>query len=144
MRVPVIAAVRGTATRVVVNDRLDAVTHRVGQSMEQQTRSTMDQLRHLHERLAVIDNAHKNLTDMTTQDLTTIAQWASSDVKVGTISNTPGTEGVAFGVAPGQTTITATSAGVTGSTTLTVTLATLVSISVDPANQVVASGKDDA
>src|SRR5437588_522483 len=25
----------------VVNDRLDAVTHRVGQSMEQQTRSTM-------------------------------------------------------------------------------------------------------
>ena len=34
----------------VVNDRLDAVTHRVGQSMEQQTRSTMDQLRHLLER----------------------------------------------------------------------------------------------
>jgi DNA recombination protein RmuC len=51
----------------VMNDRLDAVTHRVGQSMEQQTRNTMDSLRHLHERLAVIDNAHKNLTDLTTQ-----------------------------------------------------------------------------
>jgi DNA recombination protein RmuC len=51
----------------VVNDRLDAVTHRVGQSMEQSTRNTMDSLRHLHERLAVIDNAHKNLTDLTTQ-----------------------------------------------------------------------------
>jgi DNA recombination protein RmuC len=51
----------------VLGDRLDAVTHRVGQSMEQTTRSTMDQLRHLHERLAVIDNAHKNLTDLTTQ-----------------------------------------------------------------------------
>ena len=50
-----------------MNDRLDAVTHRVGQSMEQQTRNTMDSLRHLHERLAVIDNAHKNLTDLTTQ-----------------------------------------------------------------------------
>ena len=50
-----------------VNDRLDSVTHRVGQSMEQSTRSTMDSLRHLHERLAVIDNAHKNLTDLTTQ-----------------------------------------------------------------------------
>ena len=50
-----------------VNDRLDAVTHRVGQSMEQSTRNTMDSLRHLHERLAVIDNAHKNLTDLTTQ-----------------------------------------------------------------------------
>jgi DNA recombination protein RmuC len=51
----------------VMNDRLDAVTHRVGQSMEQSTRNTMDSLRHLHERLAVIDNAHKNLTDLTTQ-----------------------------------------------------------------------------
>lgn len=50
-----------------MNDRLDAVTHRVGQSMEQSTRNTMDSLRHLHERLAVIDNAHKNLTDLTTQ-----------------------------------------------------------------------------
>jgi DNA recombination protein RmuC len=50
-----------------VNDRLDAVTQRVGQSMEHSTRNTMDSLRHLHERLAVIDNAHKNLTDLTTQ-----------------------------------------------------------------------------
>jgi len=51
----------------VLGDRLDAVTHRVGQSMDQTTRNTMDQLRQLHERLAVIDNAHKNLTDLTTQ-----------------------------------------------------------------------------
>ncbi|MDQ8727263.1 DNA recombination protein RmuC [Bradyrhizobium sp. LHD-71] len=50
-----------------MNERLDAVTQRVGQSMEQSTRNTMDSLRHLHERLAVIDNAHKNLTDLTTQ-----------------------------------------------------------------------------
>jgi DNA recombination protein RmuC len=50
-----------------VNDRLDTVTHRVGQSMEQTTRHTMDSLRVLHERLGIIDNAHKNLTDLTTQ-----------------------------------------------------------------------------
>jgi DNA recombination protein RmuC len=50
-----------------MSDRLDAVSHRVGQSMEHSTRHTMDSLRHLHERLAVIDNAHKNLTDLTTQ-----------------------------------------------------------------------------
>lgn len=50
-----------------VNERLDSVTHRVGQSMEQTTRSTMDSLRVLHERLGIIDNAHKNLTDLTTQ-----------------------------------------------------------------------------
>jgi DNA recombination protein RmuC len=50
-----------------VNERLDSVTHRVGQSMEQSTRNTMDSLRQLHERLGIIDNAHKNLTDLTTQ-----------------------------------------------------------------------------
>ena len=50
-----------------VNERLDSVTHRVGQSMEQTTRNTMDSLRVLHERLGIIDNAHKNLTDLTTQ-----------------------------------------------------------------------------
>lgn len=50
-----------------VNERLDSVSHRVGQSMEQTTRHTMDSLRHLHERLGIIDSAHKNLTDLTTQ-----------------------------------------------------------------------------
>src|SRR3954470_19829077 len=50
-----------------VRERLDSVTHRVGQSMEQTTRNTMDSLRALHERLGIIDNAHKNLTDLTSQ-----------------------------------------------------------------------------
>ena len=50
-----------------VNERLDSVTHRVGQSMEATTRNTMDSLRVLHERLGIIDNAHKNLTDLTSQ-----------------------------------------------------------------------------
>src|SRR3954465_10349633 len=50
-----------------VNERLDSVTHRVGQSMEATTRHTMDSLRVLHERLGIIDNAHKNLTDLTSQ-----------------------------------------------------------------------------
>jgi DNA recombination protein RmuC len=50
-----------------VTERLDSVTHRVGQSMEATTRNTMDSLRVLHERLGIIDNAHKNLTDLTSQ-----------------------------------------------------------------------------
>ncbi|WP_315734942.1 MULTISPECIES: DNA recombination protein RmuC [unclassified Bradyrhizobium] len=50
-----------------VNERLDAVTHRVGQSMEQSTRHTMDSLRVLHERLGIIDNAHRDLSELTTQ-----------------------------------------------------------------------------
>jgi DNA recombination protein RmuC len=35
--------------------------------MEATTRHTMDSLRVLHERLGIIDNAHKNLTDLTSQ-----------------------------------------------------------------------------
>jgi DNA recombination protein RmuC len=49
------------------SERLDTVTHRVGQSMEQTTRNTMDSLRVLHERLGIIDSAHQNLTELTTQ-----------------------------------------------------------------------------
>ncbi len=50
-----------------VSERLDAVGHRVGQSMEQTTRNTAQSLHALHERLGIIDNAHKNLTELTTQ-----------------------------------------------------------------------------
>src|ERR1700709_1106175 len=50
-----------------VSERLDSVTHRVGQSMEQTTRNTMDSLRVLHERLGILHNAHKNLTDLTSE-----------------------------------------------------------------------------
>lgn len=50
-----------------MSEQLHAVTHRVGQSMQDTTRNTMDQLTRLHERLGVIDSAHKNLTDLTTQ-----------------------------------------------------------------------------
>jgi DNA recombination protein RmuC len=50
-----------------VGERLDAVTNRLGQSMETTTRHTVEGLRHLHERLAVIDSAQKNLTELTSQ-----------------------------------------------------------------------------
>jgi DNA recombination protein RmuC len=51
----------------LVGERLDAVTHRLGQSMTESGRHTMDSLRQLHERLAVIDHAQKNLTELTSQ-----------------------------------------------------------------------------
>jgi DNA recombination protein RmuC len=50
-----------------LGERLDAVTHRVGQSMEATTRHTVDGLRHLYERLAVIDGAQKNLSELASQ-----------------------------------------------------------------------------
>ena len=57
---------QGELARLVA-DRLDAVTHRLGQSMDASGRHTMESLRHLHERLAVIDHAQKNLTELTVQ-----------------------------------------------------------------------------
>lgn len=50
-----------------MSEQLSGVSHRVGQSMEQTTRHTMDSLRVLHERLGIIDSAQKNLTDLTDQ-----------------------------------------------------------------------------
>ncbi len=44
-----------------INERLDGMTHRLGASMTEQTKSTHENLRKLQERLAVIDNAQNNI-----------------------------------------------------------------------------------
>lgn len=74
-------------------------------------------------------------TDASVQDLTDSVTWASSVPATATVSNAPGTEGLATSVAIGGTTVTATEpgSGIQGSTTLTVTAAVLVSIAVTPA-----------
>ena len=59
---------------------------------------------------------------------------------VATISNAAGSNGLATSVSAGSTTITAASGSISGSTTLTVTPATLVSIEVTPANPSIAKG----
>ncbi len=50
-----------------VNERLDSVSHRLGDSLEKTKQSTADNLQKLGERLAVIDRAQKNITDLATQ-----------------------------------------------------------------------------
>ena len=50
-----------------VNERLDAVSHRLGDSMQKTTQNTTENLQKLHERLAVIDSAQKNISELTTQ-----------------------------------------------------------------------------
>ena len=49
-----------------VNERLDRMTHRVGSDLNETARKTNDLIAKLHERLAVIDTAQKNLTDLST------------------------------------------------------------------------------
>jgi uncharacterized protein YjdB len=81
-----------------------------------------------------------------TKDITNSVTWVSSDVKVGTISNTAGTNGLATGVNVGTTAITAIGTNpdgsvVTGAATFTVTGSTsepLIGISIIPNSQSVA------
>ena len=47
-----------------VHQRLDAVTQNLGQSMQISTKHTVENLQKLNERLAVIDSAQKNLTEL--------------------------------------------------------------------------------
>jgi trimeric autotransporter adhesin len=73
-------------------------------------------------------------TDNSTQPLTTAVTWSSSNTGVASISNASGSNGLASSVSQGAVTITATLGAISGSTSLTVTPAALVSIAVTPAN----------
>jgi DNA recombination protein RmuC len=50
-----------------VHERLDAVTMHLGTSMQASSKQTTENLQKLNERLAVIDSAQKNLTDLASQ-----------------------------------------------------------------------------
>jgi DNA recombination protein RmuC len=50
-----------------VNERLDSVTHHLSQSMTTTRQHTVESLQKLNERLAVIDSAQKNITDLSSQ-----------------------------------------------------------------------------
>jgi DNA recombination protein RmuC len=50
-----------------VNERLDVVSHRLGDSIQKTTAHTTENLQKLHERLAVIDSAQKNITTLAAQ-----------------------------------------------------------------------------
>jgi PKD repeat protein len=72
-------------------------------------------------------------TDSTTKDLTAAGHWTSSNAATATISNSPGTEGLATSKGIGTTTIGFSSGAVTApDATLTVSPAALVSIAISP------------
>ena len=78
--------------------------------------------------------------DGSTQNLTNSVTWTSSAPAVATISVTAGSQGLATGVSPGTSTVTASFGGVAGHTTLTVNNAMLNTINVTPASADVALG----
>src|SRR5512135_1001737 len=56
-----------TQLQQTVNTRLDAVSQNLGESMKTSTKNTTEHLQQLFARLAVIDSAQKNITDLATQ-----------------------------------------------------------------------------
>ncbi len=70
--------------------------------------------------------------DGTNSDITPFATWTSSAANIAQVSNTVGSKGQAQTLAVGSTMIVAQYNGMMGSTTLTVTNATLMSITVTP------------
>lgn len=50
-----------------VSERLDGLSHRIGHSMVETTRSTQESLSRLHERIAVIDRAQRTIQDLSGQ-----------------------------------------------------------------------------
>ena len=76
-------------------------------------------------------------SDGSQQNLTSTVTWTSSTTSIATISST----GLATAVAAGSTTIKAASGSISGSTSLTVTAPSLVSIAVTPANPSLAAGQ---
>jgi hypothetical protein len=75
-------------------------------------------------------------SNKSTKDITTMVTWSSSQPGVATIDGA----GLATSVAAGSATIKATAEKITGSATLTVTAATLSSLSVTPADPSIALG----
>ncbi len=50
-----------------VNERLDSVSHRLGDSLQKTTQHTTENLHKLHERLAIIDSAQKNIAALASE-----------------------------------------------------------------------------
>lgn len=78
-------------------------------------------------------------SDKSTQDVSSLVSWTSSDFNVATVASA-GVPGLGTAVATGTVNVTATLRGVSGATALTVTDATLVAIGVTPHSATLAKG----
>ena len=79
-------------------------------------------------------------SDASKEDLTGSIFWGTSNASIATISNAAGSGGLASALAAGSTTVIAVSGSVSGQATLTVVPATLVFLTVTPANASIAHG----
>src|ERR1019366_1086771 len=88
--------------------------------------------------------ARGTYSDSSILDITTAVAWTSDSAVIAAMSNAPGSQGLASAVGVGTTGVHATLQGVTGSTTITVTAATLQSITVTPGSSTLVMGDKQA
>lgn len=84
--------------------------------------------------------ANGTFSDGSSQDVTSSVIWSSSQVSIATISSTAPTAGLSQALSAGQSMIVASSGSISGSASLTVTGATLTSITVTPASSTIPLG----
>lgn len=83
-----------------------------------------------------------NYQNGTSQPITSQVVWSVANGAIASVSNTAGSEGSVTGLALGNTTITATLAGISGTASLTVVQANLISIAVNPPTATLTAGSD--
>src|SRR5262249_45450536 len=81
-----------------------------------------------------------NFSDGSTEDLTNQVSWTSANNAIAQVSDAAETRGVGTALGIGSTSITATLNGVQGSAAVTVTTATLTSITITPPVDSIAKG----
>lgn len=84
--------------------------------------------------------ANATFSDSSVSDVSSLVTWTTSNSAVATVSNLAGSRGQVTAVGTGSATITGTILGVSNNFSVTVTSATLLSITVTPASPSVAKG----
>lgn len=119
---------------------MDPVTRRVGSTQLTITAATLSSIAvsPSDSSMALTTNellkATGTYSDLSSQDISSSVTWNSSNPMVAVLSNAARSRGEAISQAPGSITVTVTdpATGKTGSTALTVTPATLISIAIAP------------
>lgn len=81
-------------------------------------------------------------SDGSTQDVTSLALWTSSDILKLLVSTIPGLKGQALALLPGTVVVSASYKGMVATTPFTVTSAVLISLDVTPSSLTLAAGAE--
>jgi trimeric autotransporter adhesin len=130
----------GTATITAQEDAVNGTTVVVVESSALVSLQVSPNTAVVAQQTSVQFRAIGTFGDGSSQDLTQSSPWTSSPASVATVSAIGGSKGLATGVSAGNATITALFAGQVGTAQLSVTGATLTSLTITPGNPSVPLG----